>query len=86
MRLYIDYIFLLHLGINCSYVRVLFGHFGPEYITHLINYGQNNSNGMKKYPVISIGLRPHCKNYWHLNPMNVDDLHNIHLGFQAITR
>ena len=30
----------LHFGINCSYVRVLFGYFGPEYITHLINYGQ----------------------------------------------
>ena len=33
---------------NCSYVGVLFGHYGPEYTTHLINYGQNNPNGIKK--------------------------------------
>ena len=34
--------------INCNYVRVLFGPCCPKYITHLINYGQNNPNGMKK--------------------------------------
>ena len=39
----------MYFFINCSYVRVLFGHYGPEYTTHLTNYGQNNPNGMKKY-------------------------------------
>ena len=35
--------------INCSYVRVVFGHYDPEYTTHLNNCGHNNHNSMKKY-------------------------------------
>ena len=29
---------------------------------------------------ISIALTTDCKNYWHVNPMTTDDLHNFQLG------
>ena len=67
----------LHIFIKCSYVRELFGHYGPDYTTHLINYGQNNPNGRKKI----IHITQHHKNYWDVNPMTIDDLHNFCLGF-----
>ena len=39
----------LHFFINCSYVRVLFGNYGPEYTIHFNNYGHNNHISMRKY-------------------------------------
>ena len=58
----------------------MFGCYGPEYTTHLINYGQNNPKWYEKMSFISIALTQH-KNYWCVNPMTIDDLHNFNLGF-----
>ena len=60
-------------------MTVLFGHYGPEYITHLINYGQNNPNSMKQTLFIFIALTPQYTNCWCVNPMTNDDL-QIFLG------
>ena len=69
--------YFLHFCINCSYVRVLFGHYGTEHVTHLVNYGQNNPHGMNKLAFISIALTQHYKDYWHVNPITIDDLYNF---------
>ena len=70
----------LHIFINCSYLRVLIGHYGPEYTTHLINVAKIAPK-VWKISSISITLTYCYDNYWHVNPMTINDIHNLCLGF-----
>ena len=74
-------VYTICIFINCSYGRVLSEPYPLEYTTNVTNYGPNNPKKYEKISFISIALTKHHRNYWHANPMTIDDLCNFCLCF-----